>query len=89
MQMGLPCVATAVGGNPEVVVEGKTGFLVPSEDHQAMAEKIVLLLKDSAMCKKMGEESRERILRHFTSEAMVAKILAAYEQLFVEKRLQS
>ncbi len=89
MQMGLPCVATDVGGNPEVIVEGETGYLVPSEDHQAMAEKIVLLLNDPAMRQGMGEASRRRIVQHFTTEAMVAKILGAYEQLFVEKHQPS
>ncbi len=89
MQMGLPCVATTVGGNPEVIVQSETGFLVPSEDHETMAEKIVVLLADSALRKRMGEASRQRISQHFTTEAMVGKILDAYEQLFVEKRLPS
>ena len=89
MQMGLPCVATAVGGNQEVIVEGETGYLVPSEDHQAMADRIALLLGDSAQRQRMGEASRKRIVQHFTTEAMVAKILDAYEQLFAEKRQPS
>ncbi len=54
-----------------------------------MAEKIVVLLADSALRKRMGEASRQRISQHFTTEAMVGKILDAYEQLFVEKRLPS
>jgi glycosyltransferase involved in cell wall biosynthesis len=40
MACGLPCVATAVGGTPEVLEDGRTGYIVPSEDHHAAANRI-------------------------------------------------
>ena len=49
MAAGKPAVATTAGGLPEVVIDGKTGFLVPPRDHGAMAERLVRLLKDAAL----------------------------------------
>jgi glycosyltransferase involved in cell wall biosynthesis len=72
---GKPLVATAVGGNMEVVVEDGNGFLVPSEDPRALAACMLRLLKDPALCAMMGRQSAELaqrydwgvILPHYTS----------------------
>ena len=74
-------VATRVGGVPEVVVDGETGFLVPPRDHEAMAERIVALLKDDARRARMGEAALKRARERFTVERMVEETLAAYERL--------
>ena len=49
MAASKPAVATAVGGIPEVLVDGETGFLVPPRDDEALADELVLLLKDEAL----------------------------------------
>jgi glycosyltransferase involved in cell wall biosynthesis len=74
-------VATTVGGIPEVMVDGATGFLVPPKDHRAMATKIVTLLKDDALRDRMGTAARARARELFTVERMVEGTAAVYERL--------
>jgi sugar transferase (PEP-CTERM/EpsH1 system associated) len=87
MAAGLPVVATAVGGTPEVVVEGETGFLVPPRDPEALAEAILRLLRDPDLRRRMGEAGRKRVAEHFSVEQMVQKTEALYEHLVAEKGL--
>jgi glycosyltransferase involved in cell wall biosynthesis len=81
MAAGKPAVATAVGGVPEVVADGETGFLVPARDHHALAEKIVGLLRDETLRRRMGEAGLARARRLFTVERMVEKTAAVYRDL--------
>jgi glycosyltransferase involved in cell wall biosynthesis len=74
-------VATAVGGVPEVLADGETGFLVHAHDAHAMAERIVQLLKDAGLRTRMGDAGLERARRLFTVERMVAATAAAYERV--------
>jgi len=73
-----PVVATRVGGNPELILEGKTGFLVPSAEPEKLAEKIIFLLKDEKLRRKMGEEGKKRVKEKFSLEGMLKK----YEELY-------
>lgn len=81
MAAAKPAVATAVGGVPEVVADGETGFLVPPRDHHALAEKIVRLLTDEPLRRRMGEAGLARARRLFTVERMVEQTAAVYERL--------
>jgi glycosyltransferase involved in cell wall biosynthesis len=74
-------VATTAGGIPEVMADGKTGFLVPPRDHHAMAGKLVTLLKDEALRARMGEAALARAREHFTVEKMVEGTARTYEKL--------
>jgi len=74
-------VATRVGGVPEVVEDGETGFLVPARDHDAMADRIIALLKDSARRAWMGEAGLRRARRLFTVDHMVEGTIAAYRRV--------
>jgi glycosyltransferase involved in cell wall biosynthesis len=74
-------VATNVGGVPEVMADGETGFLVPPRDHEAMAEKIILLLKDEKLRLRLGQAAYERAREHFTVDHMVEGTIAIYERL--------
>lgn len=65
MAAGLPVVASNVGGVPEVVVEGETGFLVPPGDPQSLAAAIERLLDDSALRHRLGAAGRIRVAEHF------------------------
>jgi sugar transferase (PEP-CTERM/EpsH1 system associated) len=85
MAVGLPVVATAVGGTPEVVVDGVTGLLVPSGDSDALAQSIARLLCDPDLRYKMGQAGRERVVNHFSVERTVEQTERLYEQLLVEK----
>jgi glycosyltransferase involved in cell wall biosynthesis len=87
MAAGLPVVATTVGGTPEVVVDGVTGFLVPPRDPEALADAILRLLRDPDLRRRMGEAGRARVAEHFSVEQMVGKTEALYEQLLKEEGL--
>lgn len=65
MAMGIPVVGTNAGGLPEIIVDGETGFLVPSGDHEALAGAIIMLLKRPALRKTMGKLGRERVKERF------------------------
>jgi glycosyltransferase involved in cell wall biosynthesis len=78
MCMGKPIIATAVGGSLDQVVDGQTGYLVPPADPDALAEKILILLEDPALRKRMGEAGAERVRMHFNLQQMVEKLEAIY-----------
>ena len=81
MAAAKPTVATSVGGVPEVVADGETGFLVAAKDHHALADRIVRLLKDEALRRRMGEAGLARARRLFTVERMVEATAAVYRDL--------
>ena len=71
MAAGAPVVATNVGGNPEVVQEGSTGFLVPPRDPDALADRICRVLNDRSLAARLGEAGRRRVVEHFSMERML------------------
>jgi glycosyltransferase involved in cell wall biosynthesis len=75
-----PAVATAVGGVPEVLADGETGFLVHANDETAMADRIVALLTDPGLRARMGNAALARARRLFTVERMVAETARVYER---------
>jgi glycosyltransferase involved in cell wall biosynthesis len=83
MAAGLPVVATAVGGLPEVVEEGVTGFLVKRERDRAataesLAARMAQLLLDCGLRRRMGEGGRSRVEQFFSSRAAGWKMLSVY-----------
>lgn len=80
MAAGCPVVATAVGGTPELAIDGETGFLVKPREPKALAEKLELLLQGQALRRKMGEAGARRIEEKFTLEKMVQ----SYENLYTQ-----
>lgn len=86
MATGLPCVVTRVGGNPEAVEEGQTGFLVASEDADAAADRILRLLRHPDLAKQMGECGRKTIATKFTAEAMVRRWEKLYDDVLSARR---
>jgi starch synthase len=95
MSCGAPVVASAVGGIPEIVVDGVTGYLVPyqpsgdafgspaspPEFTSALAERVNQLLAAPEVAKKFGAAGRQRALSEFTWEAVAAKTLAVYQEV--------
>lgn len=79
MAAGLPVVATDVGGNPEAVVDGETGRLVPVRDPEAIAAALGELLADERLRRAMGESGRKRAMERFSLGRMVAEIESLYE----------
>ncbi len=87
MAASKPAVATAVGGIPEVLADGETGYLVAPRDDRAMADRLVRLLKDEALRETMGAAALARARQYFTVERMVAETAAAYETLLSRERI--
>jgi len=79
--LGVPVVATAVGGIPEVVEDGVTGILVPPGQPPALSRAVTQLLRDPARARAMGAAGRARVERDFTLERTVTGHLAVYEGL--------
>jgi glycosyltransferase involved in cell wall biosynthesis len=80
MACGKPAVATNVGGCAELIVEGETGFLAPPGDEAALAERILRLLRDPALRRRLGAAARERVKREFSLSAMVRGNESLYEK---------
>jgi glycosyltransferase involved in cell wall biosynthesis len=81
MAVGRPVVATDVGGNPEVLVDGETGFLVPPGDPLQLTAAIVKLLESPEMAVEMGAAGRRRVLEHYQVDTMARRIEALYDDL--------
>jgi glycosyltransferase involved in cell wall biosynthesis len=78
MARGLPVIATAVGGNLDAVVDGKTGLLVPARAPQAFADAVVALAADAALRSRLGEAGRQRTENLFSLDACVKRYLNLY-----------
>ena len=95
MSCGAPVVASAVGGIPEIVVDGVTGYLVPyqssgdafgspaspQEFASALAERVNRRLAAPEVAKKFGAAGRQRALSEFTWEAVATKTVAVYQEV--------
>lgn len=76
----LPVVSTRHAGIPDVVIEGKTGFLVDELDVEGMAAHLVSLLKDPEQCRKKGAAAREHIRENFSSDQHSARLSGVIER---------
>lgn len=73
-------VVTRVGGNPELVVDGKTGLLVPSQDAPALSRALLALLPNVALRSRFGTSAHERLRTNFSLAAMTARYQQAYRE---------
>jgi glycosyltransferase involved in cell wall biosynthesis len=83
MSMQLPVVATAVGGNPVVVEEGVSGFLVEYPDSRALARRILELLRSRELRERVASAARARVVERYSAAAMVRSIEGLYESVLV------
>ena len=81
MSFGKPVVASNIGGIPEAVVDGVSGFLVPPGDADAMAEAVLRLVRDSCLRQRMGQAGREILEKRFNCEEIVRKTVNLYEEV--------
>jgi glycosyltransferase involved in cell wall biosynthesis len=79
MSCGLPVVASAVGGTPEIVRDGVTGFLVPPGDSDVLAERINDLLGDPSLRKRMGDAARSFVERSYDWDQVAEEYVETYD----------
>ena len=87
MAAGKPVVATRVGGVPEMVNDGESGFVVESEDETALAERMLTLLNDQDLCLRMGARGHELALCRFNPEAVARQTVEAYRTALNSQQL--
>jgi len=80
MASALPVVATAVGGNADLVQQPDTGVIVPAADPAAMAQQIIALASDPDHAQQMGQAARVRVLDRFSMQAMVGAYQRVYDR---------
>ncbi len=85
MAVGLPVVATQVGGNPEIVIPGETGELIETGDSHALAKEILKLCLNPWQAESYGRNGRSRVERHFSIQGMVRQYESLYQTLLTHK----
>lgn len=88
MSAGVPVVATAVGGTPEVIRDGVDGYLVPPRDPAALADRIRRLLDDDAARRSMGQLGRLRTLAEFTFTAQAQSFCKLFDELLAHPLIE-
>ncbi len=83
--MGIPVVASDVGGISEVVVHEKTGFLVPPKDSIALKNAIKTLLLNPSLAQEMGQAGKKRIQSHFSLSKMADQVVEVYQSACTSK----
>ncbi len=84
-----PAVASAVGGVPDILVDGGTGILVPPCDPHGLADAVIALARDTERRRGMGEMARAMVVPAYGLDRMVEQIEALYEELIQEKGLDA
>lgn len=84
-----PIVATAAGGMPEVIIDGRTGWLVPPRDPAALADAIVRLLSDPAARREMAAAGLARVRAKFSLERMVEETLDVYRRAAMHAHVET
>ncbi len=80
MAAGLPLIVSSVGGNPEAVIDGQTGFVIDPMDYKNLAELMVKLFRNPQEREKMGKEARKRAVEYYSIDKMIDE----HEQLYQE-----
>jgi glycosyltransferase involved in cell wall biosynthesis len=86
MAMAKPAIAYAVGGTPEAIEDGSTGFLIPRGDIDAMYDKINMLYHNRELISTIGNNGVHRVRKLFDSEVMVDQLLEIYTEVLAMRR---
>lgn len=88
MSMELPVIASSVGGAPEVIEDGKSGFLIPPRDADALAEKLMILADDKRPPENMGKEARKRVVQEYSLSKQALALENLYKKIVEEKQMR-
>lgn len=86
MSAGCPVVASRVGGNPEVVREGETGYLFPPDRPDELAERLIEMARSDELRRRLGENARRIALADYSMDAMIARYEALYDRAARRRR---
>lgn len=81
MAYGLPIISTPVGGIPSLITDGETGFLITPGDVDVMVEKLLILLDDKSLCRKIGAAGQELIRKNFDIDHNLQRLYSFYDSL--------
>jgi glycosyltransferase involved in cell wall biosynthesis len=81
MAAGIPVVATRVDGIPEAIIDGESGYLVPSEDYAALAERITAMLESDALRRGMADRAKQRVAAEFSFPVQAQKYAQLYDRV--------
>ena len=85
MAVGKPVIVSCFGGSPELVIDGKTGYVVNPFDVEIFAARLVSLLQDSDLREKIGNAGREHLKAHFSFKQQLDNTFAVYEDALVKR----
>lgn len=74
-------VASDTGGIPDMIADGQTGLLVPPKDAKALEEKLLTLLADSDLCRRLGENAEKKAAAEYSMEQNIDRLLAVYKAI--------
>lgn len=86
MIVGMPCVASAVGGIPEYVRDGESGFLYPFEDVSALTDRIRQIFEDDELATRLGTAAREDMIALHSGEHLFERVTEIYKSITGEKK---
>jgi glycosyltransferase involved in cell wall biosynthesis len=83
LALGVPVVASDVGGTKDAVVHGQTALLAPDRDPEALADCVVRILRDGELRQRLSAAARDYAAQRFDLDTMVELTMQAYQQMFV------
>ena len=86
MAAGIPPVVTRVGGNPEAINDGENGFLVPAEDAEGAADRLLSLLRNPEKAAQIGNAARLAAQTRFSNASMIKQLINVYRELIAERK---
>jgi glycogen synthase len=88
MSMKRPVIVTDSGGTHEIIQNGKTGFVVPGNDPNALSDKIVMVLRDRGLGKRVASAARRYVQKHLQARDSAKTMMVIYEELIASNRKQ-
>jgi glycosyltransferase involved in cell wall biosynthesis len=89
MAVGVACVASRVGGNPELIEQGSSGVLFEAGDAKTLANHLTALVLTPQWCRELGRNGRRRVEEHFSLHGMLSNYACLYEEILGARQVKS